>query len=129
MKEPDAEIDELARQVIGAAIEVHRTLRPGFLESVYEEALAIEFDHRGIPYQRQFRFHVDYRGQQAGEGRLDFLVANRLIVELKAIEAVAPIHFVIVRNYLRAFNEPLGLILNFKTILMKQGIHRVVSTY
>ncbi len=103
-------------------------MRPGYLESVYEVVLAIEFDHQGIAYQRQLKFAVQYRRQPAGEGRLDFLVANRLVVELKAIGSVAPIHFAIVRNDLRAFNAPLGLILNFKNLLMKDGTHRVLNT-
>ncbi|MEM6853971.1 MAG: GxxExxY protein [Planctomycetota bacterium] len=129
MKEPDSEIDDLARTVIGAAIEVHRRLNgPGFLESVYETALAIELDYLGIPYERQKVFRISYRDQVAGEGRLDLLVAGRLVVELKAVEKVIPIHFATVKSYLKAFDEPLGLILNFRVPLMREGIHRVVWT-
>ncbi|MEM1028008.1 MAG: GxxExxY protein [Planctomycetota bacterium] len=129
MREPDAEIDELARRVIGAAIEVHRRLNgPGFLESVYETALAIELDFLGIPYERQKIFRIPYRNQVAGEGRLDFLVDGRLVVELKAVDKVIPIHFATVKSYLKAFDEPLGLILNFRVPLMRDGIHRVVWT-
>ncbi|MEO0514673.1 MAG: GxxExxY protein [Planctomycetota bacterium] len=129
MKEPDSEIDDIARRVIGAAIEVHRRLNgPGYLESVYETALAIEFDFLGIPYERQKTFQIPYRHEVAGEGWLDFLVAGRLVVELKAVEKVIPIHFATVRSYLKAFNEPLGLILNFRAPLMREGIHRVIWT-
>lgn len=129
MREPDSEIDELARRVIGSAIEVHRRLNgPGYLESIYEEAMAIEFEQRGIAYERQRVFSIDYRGQMIGTGRLDFLVEGRLVVELKAIEKIAPIHIATVQNYIKAFNEPLGLILNFHVPLMREGIHRVVWT-
>ncbi len=129
MKDPDLEIDGWARRVIGAAIEVHRRLGgPGYLESVYEEALAIEFDFQAIPYQRQLTFMIPYRGQPAGHGRLDFYVANRLVVELKAVEQVHPIHFATVKNYLKAFDQPLALILNFNVPLLRDGIHRIVRT-
>jgi GxxExxY protein len=80
-KEPGEELDQLARDVIGAAIEVHRVLGPGFLESVYEEALAIEFRSRGIPFKRQVSLGVEYKGEHVGEGRMDMLVSDSLVVE------------------------------------------------
>ena len=86
------ELNRLTEAVIGAAIEVHRHLGPGYLESVYEEALGIELDLRGIPHQRQVPVSVDYKDRPVGEGRLDLLVGDRLVVELKAVEALAPIH-------------------------------------
>ena len=82
--EPSRELDELARRVIGAAIEVHRELGPGFLESVYEEALAVELVLREIPAEQQARVRVLYKGHEAGEGRVDFLVGGALVVETTA---------------------------------------------
>jgi GxxExxY protein len=90
--EPSQEVDELARKVIGAAIEVHRALGSGYLESVYEEALAYEISLNNIPYERQVKVKVTYKGHAVGEGRLDLLVAKILPVELKAVDALAPIH-------------------------------------
>src|SRR5262245_15362933 len=84
-KGPGNEVDELAHAVIGAALEVHRTLGPGFLESVYEEALGVELRLLGIPFVRQPTIPVAYKGQLVGESRLDLLVADKLIVELKSV--------------------------------------------
>jgi GxxExxY protein len=112
--------------VIGAAIEVHRILGPGYLESVYEEALTIEFELHNIPLSRQHPVAVRYKTRVIGEGRLDFLVDNRLIVELKAVETLLPIHTAQVLSYLRATNQPLGLLINFNVRMLKQGIKRVI---
>jgi GxxExxY protein len=128
MKEPDKKADELARAVIGAAIEVHRTLGPGFLESVYEEALCIELELRGIPFQRQVPVAVDYKGRRAGESRLDLLVGEMLVVELKAVEQVAPIHRAIVISYLKTTKLELALLINFHVPILKNGIERIIST-
>src|SRR5689334_9023988 len=85
-REPSQEVDQLAHEVIGAAIAVHRALGPGYPESVYEEALCIELRAREIPFERQVRFIVYYRDCPVGEGRLDLLVAKLLVVELKSVE-------------------------------------------
>ena len=98
--EPDKELDQPAHEVIGAAIEVHRILGTGFLESVYEEALCIELTLRGIPFERQYVVSLDYKKHPVGESRLDLLVAGKLIVELKAVGELAPIHFSQVIFYL-----------------------------
>src|SRR5437868_771781 len=90
--EPSERLDELARAVIGAALEVHRTLGPGFLEAVYEEALAVELGLRDIPFSRQYPIAVGYKGQQVGESRLDLLIDCELIVELKAVDMLMQIH-------------------------------------
>ena len=82
-REPDSKLNELSQSVIGAAIEVHRTLGPGFLESVYEEALAIELKARQIPYAKQFPVGIQYKGHLVGEGQLDFLIDQQLVLELK----------------------------------------------
>ncbi len=126
MREPDREIDDLANAVIGAAIEVHRILGPGYLECVYEEALAVELSLCKIPFERQKPIGVDYKGHPVGEGRLDLLVAANLVVELKAVDALAPIHIAQVMSYLKTLSLPLGLLINFKVPLLKQGIKRVV---
>jgi GxxExxY protein len=127
-KEPTQEIDNLAHAVIGAAIEVHRILGPGFLESVYEEALCVELELRGIPFSRQASVTVNYKGHTVGEGRLDLLVDNALIVEAKAVDALAPIHTAQVLSYLKATGHQLGLLINFNVPVLKDGIKRIVLT-
>lgn len=128
MKEPSEAVDRLATSVIGAAIEVHRHLGPGYLESVYEEALGIELTLREISFDRQKPVAVLYKGHSVGEGRLDLLVENLLIVELKAVEALAEIHKAQVISYLKATDLQLGLLINFNVPVLKQGIKRVVLT-
>jgi len=113
----------LAHRVIGAAIEVHRVLGPGYLESVYEEALCLEMEARGIPFVRQYPIGVDYKG---GEARLDLLVGGILVVELKAVDALGPIHTAQVLSYLKATGRELALLINFNTVLLHKGIKRVV---
>jgi len=126
LHEPDSRTDALAREVIGAAIEVHRHLGPGFLEKVYEEALCVELRLRKIPFERQRPAKVEYKGEYVGEGQLDLLVAERLIVELKAVREVAPIHRAIVVSYLKATEKSLALLINFKVSRLKDGVQRVV---
>ena len=124
--EPDQELDRLAHLVIGAAIEVHRQLGPGLLEGVYEKALCIEFEIRGIAFRTQSRVGITYKGRPVGKGRLDLLVGNRLIVELKTVEKLAPIHLAQMISYLRMTNRALGLLINFNVPVLKEGIRRVV---
>jgi len=124
--EPHEGLDQLARTVIGAAIEVHRYLRPGYLESLYEEALAVELSMRGVPFQRQAPIAVTYKGHEIGEGRMDLLVGEELLVELKAVEALAPVHKAQVISYLKATRRHLGLLINFNVPVLKAGIQRVV---
>lgn len=126
MQEPDAELDELARLVIGAAIAVHSALGPVFLEKVYEEALCVELDHLGVGYERQKRVEIWYRDAKVGVVVVDLVVCGRLVVELKAVDAVHPVHLAQVISYLRALKEPLGLLLNFQIARMKDGIKRVI---
>jgi len=125
-RELGEEMNQLTGAVIGAAIEVHRVLGPGFLESVYQEALCVEFQLRGIPFRPQPVVAVNYKGQLVGEGRLDFLVANTLIVELKAVENLAPIHEAQVLSYLKMTNHPLALLINFNVRVLKDGIRRII---
>lgn len=120
------ERSELTGVVIGAAIEVHRVLGPGFLESVYEEALCVELQLRGIPFRRQPVVAISYKGRLVGEGRLDLLVSNTLIVELKAVENLAPIHEAQVLSYLKMTSHTLALLINFKVRVLKDGIRRII---
>lgn len=126
MFEPSLEFDETTGAVIGAALEVHRVLGPGFLETVYEEAMAVEFGLRGIPFERQKPISVSYKGHSIGEGRLDLFVQNSLIVELKAAEKLLPIHQAQLMSYLKATGCRLGLLINFHERLLKDGVRRVV---
>lgn len=128
LHEPDPRTGALARAVIGAAIEVHRHLGPGFLEGVYEEALCVELQLRGIPFERQRLARVEDKGQAVGEVRLDLLVAGCLVVELKAVREVAPIHRAVVVSYLKATRTRLALLINFKVPRLRHGIQRVVLT-
>ena len=107
---------ETTESIIAASIAVHRELGPGFLESIYEQALAVEFALRGIAFIRQHPVPLFYRDHQIGEHRLDFLVDNKIVVELKAVEALENVHFAIVRSYLKATGLADGLILNFSTM-------------
>ncbi|HEY8943880.1 MAG TPA: GxxExxY protein [Polyangiaceae bacterium] len=126
LAEPDSDLDLLAREVVGAAIEVHRVLGPGFVESVYAEALAVELGRRSVPFEREVLMHIQYKGFCVGEGRVDLLIGQRLIVELKAVEALASIHLAQVVSYLKAFDCRLGLLITFNVRLLKTGIRRVV---
>ncbi|MFZ5478895.1 MAG: GxxExxY protein [Myxococcota bacterium] len=125
-QEPSKKVDSLAHSVIGAAIEVHRELGPGYVESVYQEALAFEFRAREIPFVAQMGFEVRYKDHPVGLGRIDFLVGDLIVVELKAVDAIHPVHRAQTLHYLRALSRPLGLILNFRTPLLKDGIERIV---
>jgi GxxExxY protein len=129
LREPSSKVDELAHQVIGAAIEVHKILGPGFLESMYEEALAVELELRCIPYERQKPLSLQFKGRPVGESRLDFLIDGELVVELKAIDAIHPIFPAKVIHYLKASKLPLGLIINFHVVLLKDGIKRIALTH
>jgi GxxExxY protein len=120
------EVEQAAHAVIGGAIEVHSKVGPGFLESVYEEAMAIELAARRIPFKRQAAFGLEYKGQRIGEGRMDLLVNDCLVVELKAVDDLAPIHFAQAISYLRATGHRLALLINFNVPILKQGIRRVV---
>ncbi|WP_066375907.1 GxxExxY protein [Anabaena sp. CA = ATCC 33047] len=126
MRRFDDEVERLAYAVIGAAIEVHRVLGAGFLERVYHEALAMEFRLRGIPHQSKYLVAVKYKGHRIGEGELDFLIGDSLVVELKAVEKFSPIHEAQVISYLKMTNCPLALLINFNVPILKEGIKRII---
>lgn len=120
------EIEILYERIIGVAIEVHNQLGPGFLESVYEKAICYELANQGITYERQKEITILYKGQPISGQRLDLIVSNKLILEIKAVEVISPVHIAQTLSYLKATNLRAGLILNFKVGLMKSGIRRIV---
>lgn len=124
--EPPAELDELVHALIGALMEVHRTVGPGFLESVYEQAVAVELGIQGTQFERQVAVAMKYKGVQVGEGRLDFLIDKKLILEIKACDALAAIHKAQVVSYLRATGHKLALLANFNVPLLKDGLKRII---
>lgn len=120
-------INRITEQVIGAAIEVHRQLGPGLLESTYEECLAREFALRHISFERQKAVALTYKGATVDVGfRLDFVVAGEVIVELKAVEALQPIHEAQVLTYLKLTGMGVALVVNFNVQVLRNGIRRVV---
>ena len=119
------EHEDLTSKIIGAAIEVHKALGPGYVESVYENALALELRTREIPMKRQFTVPVVYQGCEVGMHRLDLFVEDQ-IVELKAVKAIEDIHFAVTRSYLRAVGKEHGLILNFAKTTLE--IKRVIAS-
>jgi GxxExxY protein len=121
------EADGWSKAVIGAAIAVHKALGPGFLESVYEAALCIELERRKIPFKRQVAFDIHYDGKPVGQGRIDLLIGDGLIIEIKAIDAFAPIHTAQAISYLKATSLHLALLINFNVPVLKNGIKRIIN--
>ena len=120
--------NELATQIVDAAFQVHSRLGPGLLESVYEVVLAHELERRGLKVQRQVAIGLEYDGLRFDEGfRADLVVENKVIVEIKSVETVAPVHKKQILTYLRLADKRLGLLLNFGSALIKDGIVRVVN--
>jgi GxxExxY protein len=122
----DERVERRVREVIGAAIEVHRTLGPGYLESVYEEALCVELQLRDIPFGQQVDVAIDYKGRLVGSGTMDIVVGDAVVVELKAVETLAPIHTAQVLSYLKATKRKVGLLINFNAEVLRLGIKRIV---
>jgi len=120
----DEEIEKVSNQVIGAAIEVHKALGPGLLESAYEECLAIELRFRGVSFSRQAIVPIHYRGELIDAAyRLDFVIADKLIVELKSVARFEPIHTAQALTYLRLTGHKLALLINFNVPLLRDGIN------
>ena len=118
--------DPLTERIIGCAIEVHRVLGPGLLEASYEAALAIEFETANLRFQRQLIVPVFYKGRPIGDHRLDFVVEDTVIVELKSVERFDPIFEAQVLTYLRLSGKRRALLINFNSRLLKDGIKRFV---
>lgn len=121
----EVELNKVSEQVIGAAIEVHKALGPGLLESAYEECLCRELTIRSIPFERQRSLPVEYKGEKLDCGyRLDLLVAESVVVEIKAVESIQPIHEAQLLTYLKLGKWKLGLLINFNVPVLKNGIRR-----
>ena len=120
--------NELAKIVVELCLKIHRTLGPGLLESVYEEILCYELTKLGLNFKRQQAIAVVYEGIKMDLGfRADIIIEDKLIVELKSIEMVAPVHYKILLTYLKLTKLKLGLMVNFNVELMKDGIKRIVD--
>lgn len=121
------EFDELSNEVIGCALEVHRTLGPGLLESAYQGCLVHELSESGIPFKAQYPMPIEYKGIRLDCGyRLDLLVDKKLIVEIKSVEKVMGIHKAQLLTYMRLSKVKIGLLLNFNVDVLKKGIERFV---
>ena len=120
------EYDKLTEKIIGCAIEVHRQLGPGLLESIYESALAVELDFAGIAFQRQMAIPIVYRGNIIGEHRLDLIVEKSVILELKSVERFDPVFEAQLLTYLRMTKMKIGLLINFNSRLLHEGIKRLI---
>jgi GxxExxY protein len=119
------ELNKITEQIIGAAIEVHRALGPGLLESAYEECLCHELGLRQVPFERQRPLPVNYKGVKLDCGyRLDLLVSSAVVVEIKAVEVIQPIHEAQLLTYLKLGGWKLGLLINFNVPMLKEGIRR-----
>ncbi len=120
--------NEVSYKAIGAAMTVHTVLGPGLLESAYEKALCLEFCRLKVHYRRQVQLPIDYHGMTISPAyRIDFVIEDCLVVEIKCVERFSPIHRAQLLSYLRLSTMPLGLILNFKVAHLRDGIHRVVN--
>ena len=120
------DIDEVMFKVIGAAIEVHRHLGPGFLKSIYHHAMCVELDLRGIGFEQKKRVAIAYKGQPLHGQELDVIVESKVIVEVKAVRQLEDIHSSQVVSYLRATGLRGGLLINFNNAILKAGIRRIV---
>jgi GxxExxY protein len=121
------EINDLTGQIIGAAIEVHKALGPGLLESAYEECLSRELYLRKIPFSRQKEIPIEYKGCKLDCGyRIDIIVYSKIVLELKAIDRIEPIHEAQLLTYLRLTELKVGLLINFNVPVLKDGIKRMV---
>ena len=118
--------DPLTEKIIGCAIELHRTLGPGLLEATYEAALCVELELAGLKFERQVGVPVNYKGRSVGEYRLDLLVEQAVIVEIKSVERFDPVFEAQLLTYLKITGSKRGLLLNFNSRLLKDGIKRMV---
>jgi GxxExxY protein len=120
-------INDLTGEIIGAAIEVHKALGPGLLESIYEECLCIEFGQRSLPFERQKEVNIEYKGLKLeSKYRVDLMVSKMIIVELKTVDELAPIHDAQILSYLKLAGLKVGLLINFNVPVLKDGIKRLI---
>lgn len=124
------DVDDISKNVIGAAIDVHKAMGPGLLESVYEECLCHELGLRNIQFIRQYEIPVKYKGVELDcRYRLDLLVEDKLVVELKSVEKLMPIHDAQLLSYLKLTRRTVGLLINFNVPFLKQGVRRKVLNH
>ena len=120
--------NQIATKILDVAFPLHRTLGPGLLESVYEQTLAYDLNEKGLKVVNQFPVPLKYKEIKFDAGyRLDLLVEDKVIIEIKSIETLAPVHFAQTLTYLRLADKKLGLLINFNTKYLKDGIHRIVN--
>lgn len=121
------DINQLTYQIIGCAYEVHKTLRPGLLESTYETCLCYELEKAGIKYEKQKELIINYKGVRLDNGyRIDILVKNDIIIELKSVEALLPVHTAQIMTYIKLSKKRIGLLINFNVTNLQNGIHRYI---
>jgi GxxExxY protein len=126
----NSQINQLTHEIIGASIEVHRNLGPGLLESAYRKCLRRELLLRGIPYRKEYPLPLEYKGIRLECGyRVDILVGGIVAVEVKSIQALAPVHDAQLLTYLRLGGWRVGLLINFDVVVLKNGIHRKILGY
>ena len=122
--------DELTERIIGAAIEVHRQLGAGLLETIYEECLCYELSQKGLRFQRQVHLPITYKGIKLESAyKMDLLVEDTVVVEIKATEGTLPVHAAQVLTYLKASQKRLGLLINFNVPVLKHGLQRIVNGF
>ncbi|HTX71702.1 MAG TPA: GxxExxY protein [Rectinemataceae bacterium] len=123
----DYPCQDLTEQIIGCALAVHREFGPGLLESIYEEALTIEMASAGLPFVRQVELFLSYKGQPlASRYKVDMVVDDKVVLELKTVEAILPVHAAQLLSYMKLGGWRIGLLLNFKSALMRDGVRRMV---
>jgi GxxExxY protein len=120
------DLEELVRQTIGCCIAVHRELGPGLLEVIYSKAIGKELAAAGIAYEREKKYSVMYRGEHLCDQWLDFVVAGQLVLEIKSVEQISPIHHAQLLNYMRLAGVRVGLLMNFNVVVLKDGIRRKI---
>lgn len=122
--------DKITGEIIGYGIEVHKHLGPGLLESAYEECLCFEFSHAGLKFERQVDLPIIYKGVKLDCGyRMDLVVENMVVIEIKAVERILPIHEAQLLSYLKLYNKSVGLLLNFHSVVLKNGLKRIVNNF
>lgn len=126
----EKERNNLSKTILDASIEVHKQLGPGLLESVYEICLCKELMNKGISYQRQVSLPIVYKNEKLdAEFRIDIVVENEIIIELKAVEEIQPVHHAQLLTYLKLYNKHLGLLINFNTPRLVDGFKRLINGY
>ncbi len=121
------ELNKITEKIIGCAIEVHKRLGPGLLESIYEKALCIELRLAGLKFEQQKSLQVLYKNESIGKFKIDVLVENKIVVELKSVERHDPLFEAQILSYMKLGNYPLGVLINFNTKLLKDGIKRFIN--